>query len=454
MQQPRAVAVYRGEGAGWRSVQSTVSSLSRLLPPARFEVGTLCARELLAGGWQARTALLVMPGGADLPYCKHLNGAGNALVRDFVAGGGSYLGLCAGAYYAASRVEFEAGGAMGVVGRRELRFFPGAARGAVVAGFDYQTERGAAAVRLRHVAREELQRWAAAEAGAAACAEGPAPLQQRGQEEQRLVGGFRSESGQAVFDGPGSPRGSSRWQETLDYCNGGPFFVAPDGSPDWECTGDGGGGGGGLAGVQVLARYVGLPPDALSRVAPSGAAAAAAAAAEGGPRAAAAAVAAVRCRVGRGAAVLCGTHPELEARWLDVCGTTARGDPLTPGAVAAIAAGAGAAPLAAAATGAPAGRAAQAGARGGGGTSPVATQSAVGLQTVSFGAPAAADAWAPTAAAAAAAAAACPDAALAHHTAALHAALEAAQPRRDELLRVLLLAALMHQGLSADALDG
>ena len=25
--------------------------------------------------------MLVMPGGADLPYCKHLNGRGNDLIR-------------------------------------------------------------------------------------------------------------------------------------------------------------------------------------------------------------------------------------------------------------------------------------------------------------------------------------------------------------------------------------
>jgi hypothetical protein len=137
------VAVYRGAGAGWRSVQSTAASLARLLPREHYDVTTLAPAELLRGGWQvglfwgwrraARgasrpavpdgtlessptllgggdaemrlacmpgrasrqrqpplsrtvprqggTALLVMPGGADLPYCKHLNGAGNALIR-------------------------------------------------------------------------------------------------------------------------------------------------------------------------------------------------------------------------------------------------------------------------------------------------------------------------------------------------------------------------------------
>jgi biotin--protein ligase len=82
------VAVYRGEGAGWRSVQSTVASLARLLPREHYEVVTLAPAELVAGGWQAACALLVMPGGADLPYCKRLNGTGNALIRGAAAHSG------------------------------------------------------------------------------------------------------------------------------------------------------------------------------------------------------------------------------------------------------------------------------------------------------------------------------------------------------------------------------
>ncbi len=143
-------------------------------------MASLDTAELLAGGWQDGCLLLVLPGGADLPYCKHLNGRGNALIRgacssnelltsaapaacfcvlyfialpcmlpcaaawkhrawmgvalsscalrfpltllspfplfppacaaaDYVEGGGAYLGLCAGAYYACARVEFEPG---------------------------------------------------------------------------------------------------------------------------------------------------------------------------------------------------------------------------------------------------------------------------------------------------------------------------------------------------------
>ena len=37
--------------------------------------------ELLAGHWTSSCLMLVMPGGADLPYCRQLNGAGNELIR-------------------------------------------------------------------------------------------------------------------------------------------------------------------------------------------------------------------------------------------------------------------------------------------------------------------------------------------------------------------------------------
>jgi biotin--protein ligase len=61
-------------------VLSTIHSLREALVPA-VHVASLDAAALLAGGWQQQALLLVMPGGADLPYCKHLNGRGNVLIR-------------------------------------------------------------------------------------------------------------------------------------------------------------------------------------------------------------------------------------------------------------------------------------------------------------------------------------------------------------------------------------
>ena len=38
-------------------------------------------QELLAGEWHDSSLALVMPGGADLPYCRKLNGKGNCIIR-------------------------------------------------------------------------------------------------------------------------------------------------------------------------------------------------------------------------------------------------------------------------------------------------------------------------------------------------------------------------------------
>jgi biotin---protein ligase len=100
--------------------------------------------------WSATCALLVFPGGADLGYCRTLNGEGNRRISQYVNRGGSYLGFCAGGYYGCSRCEFEVDDPkMAVVGDRELQFFPGVCRGLAFAGFVYHSEAGARAANLK-----------------------------------------------------------------------------------------------------------------------------------------------------------------------------------------------------------------------------------------------------------------------------------------------------------------
>lgn len=92
------------------------------------------ARDIIQGKVleQHGNAILIMPGGADLYYCEKLNGAGNQAIRDFVARGGMYLGICAGAYYGCHSLKWaEAEGDHAICGPRELAFFPGAAVGPV-----------------------------------------------------------------------------------------------------------------------------------------------------------------------------------------------------------------------------------------------------------------------------------------------------------------------------------
>jgi len=91
----------------------------------------------------SKASLLIIPGGRDLPYFKDLKGEGNRLIREFVEKGGSYLGICAGAYYASSFVEFAKGTDIEVTGKRELQFFGGKAIGPVYKVFAYDSEVGA-----------------------------------------------------------------------------------------------------------------------------------------------------------------------------------------------------------------------------------------------------------------------------------------------------------------------
>jgi glutamine amidotransferase-like uncharacterized protein len=80
----------------------------------------------------ATVCLFIMPGGADLFYCEKLNGAGNKAIRAYVEAGGNYLGICAGAYYACTRIEWAQDAThQAIIGDRELNFFNGTAIGPI-----------------------------------------------------------------------------------------------------------------------------------------------------------------------------------------------------------------------------------------------------------------------------------------------------------------------------------
>ncbi|KAK4547724.1 hypothetical protein LTR36_000682 [Oleoguttula mirabilis] len=151
------VLVYAGPGATLSSVRHATWSLRRLLGP-NHAVLTITSDQLLREPWTSTCALLVMPGGADMGYCRTLNGEGNRRIKQYVAMGGAYLGLCAGGYYGCAKCEFEVGKVregMEVVGERELGFFPGICRGLAFEGFVYHSEAGTRAAEVR-VCKEAL----------------------------------------------------------------------------------------------------------------------------------------------------------------------------------------------------------------------------------------------------------------------------------------------------------
>jgi biotin--protein ligase len=110
-----------------------------------FSLKIITAEQVIKEKWCADALAFIMPGGADLPYCEKLNGAGNAVIRSYVENGGAYWGVCAGAYYGSGFCDFHRGDERGyeVLGSRELAFFKGSAIGPILAPYVYDSEEGA-----------------------------------------------------------------------------------------------------------------------------------------------------------------------------------------------------------------------------------------------------------------------------------------------------------------------
>ncbi|KAL9004619.1 MAG: hypothetical protein Q9188_002586 [Gyalolechia gomerana] len=143
------ILVYSGNGSTAESVKHCLYSLRRLLSPT-YAVITVNGDAIIKEPWTASCALLVFPGGADLGYCRTLNGDGNRRISQYVDRGGRYLGFCAGGYYGSKRCEFEVGNKkMEVVGNRELAFYPGTCRGCAFSGFVYHSEAGTRAAPIK-----------------------------------------------------------------------------------------------------------------------------------------------------------------------------------------------------------------------------------------------------------------------------------------------------------------
>ncbi|GAA5855700.1 hypothetical protein JCM9279_003307 [Rhodotorula babjevae] len=136
------VLVYDGSGVAAASRDNLVRALRAFLAH-RYDVQLVTPKQIKDEPWTNNCALLVFPGGRDLPYLFDLSPRGNRRIRDWVEQGGRYLGICAGAYYACSAIEFEVGTPLEVTGERELSFFPGVCKGTVFSGFKYDSDDGA-----------------------------------------------------------------------------------------------------------------------------------------------------------------------------------------------------------------------------------------------------------------------------------------------------------------------
>jgi glutamine amidotransferase-like uncharacterized protein len=99
------VAIYADEGASKKGSPQ----VQKCLPPEEgFEIKTLTAEDIRNGALE-RFDVLIHPGGSGSAQAKTLGEEGCQRVQQFVAGGGGFIGICAGAYLASAEYPWSLG---------------------------------------------------------------------------------------------------------------------------------------------------------------------------------------------------------------------------------------------------------------------------------------------------------------------------------------------------------
>lgn len=136
-----SVFIYNDLGVSQKGVFKLKKALHK---KGMYNIVEITANKLLKNGIPKNIKVFIMPGGADLYYCKKLNGKCNKIIKNYVANGGRFFGICAGAYYASSFCVFHQNDKRGyeVIGKRELAFYPGIAEGPTLSDYFYNSEKG------------------------------------------------------------------------------------------------------------------------------------------------------------------------------------------------------------------------------------------------------------------------------------------------------------------------
>ena len=129
------ICIYNDVGTG-----VDVAHVARMMRKyTNHDVIYLNAEQLFERKWQRNTALFIMPGGFDLGYKMKLYPKGDEIIQEYVQFGGSYLGICAGSYYATSGIVFNKGQEDQIIETRNLELIPSIAIGPLIpyCSYDY-----------------------------------------------------------------------------------------------------------------------------------------------------------------------------------------------------------------------------------------------------------------------------------------------------------------------------
>lgn len=111
----------------------TLSALEQLCQRWGFCPCFVSAHDIISSQLE-RPPVFIIPGGADVPYTQKLNGAGNSVIKNWVANGTTYIGICAGAYYGCASIHWDNTAHDPndrIIAPRELQFYNGTAYGAL-----------------------------------------------------------------------------------------------------------------------------------------------------------------------------------------------------------------------------------------------------------------------------------------------------------------------------------
>lgn len=119
-EKPRKVLIYRDDGISTESIKAIETQFRD------FKTKFVDANYLRTKAWEKKSAALVMGGGHCSPWEAKLGQQGMIKIHNFVAHhGGKYLGICAGAYFAAATSIFQGQPPK----QRPIAFYPGTASG-------------------------------------------------------------------------------------------------------------------------------------------------------------------------------------------------------------------------------------------------------------------------------------------------------------------------------------
>ena len=135
------VAIYHDKGVSELSYQSLFFNFAKKIEhfskKIKITLHSINSNDILNNKLiKDKFDCLIIPGGADLPYCEKLNNKGNENIKEFIKLGKLYIGICAGSYYASKYIDFIGLNPIDnkiykIKGKRELCFFYGSAIGSI-----------------------------------------------------------------------------------------------------------------------------------------------------------------------------------------------------------------------------------------------------------------------------------------------------------------------------------